>query len=512
MTEETYRKIFDRAIQGIFQCKPNGKFVVVNPAFSGMLGYDSPTEFIAASTERPCRIFVKSSVRDRLLTLLNREGQVTDYECEWLRKDGSSVWASVTVQAVYNDDNRVLYYEGFTTDVTCRKHSENAFRGSETHPRIGIFLTDTSGNCLFVNQRWSDITSLSFESARHLRWVDALDIEGRERVVQGWLAAIDSGKDFSDEFRFRKAGGASVWVSATATALRNSGGIIEGYIGTFVDMTDDRLLETELLQMNYELEDQNRLVQQASRLKSQFLANMSHELRTPLHAIIGFAELMMDGKVGGAMPRVQAEVMGDILRSGHHLLQLINEVLDLSKIEAGKVKFHPEAVDLQRLIGEVLYTLSSLAARKQITLGIHVDAALDCVFVDPSRLKQALYNYASNALKFTAPGGRVAIRGLAEGEDRFRIEVEDNGIGIAEADIPRLFVEFQQLDRGRKPDYQSAGLGLALTKKIVEAQGGSVGVISQAGSGSTFFLALPRVAETTYSSQENEDPTVSTEF
>ena len=118
----------------------------------------------------------------------------------------------------------------------------------------------------------------------------------------------------------------------------------------------------------------------------------------------------------------------------------------------------------------------------------------------------------SNALKFTASGGRVQIRGLAEGEDRFRIEVEDNGIGIAEADIPRLFVEFQQLDRGRRPDFQSTGLGLALTKKIVEAQGGSVGVSSQAGSGSTFFLALPRVAETRYSSQENEDPTVSTEF
>lgn len=235
--------------------------------------------------------------------------------------------------------------------------------------------------------------------------------------------------------------------------------------------------------------DQNVAVQEASRMKSEFLANMSHELRTPLNAIIGFAQLLHDGEVRADMPEFQ-EFLGDILTSGQHLLQLINDVLDLSKVEAGKFEFHPEAVELGDLVREVLAILRNTAASKGVRVEQHVDAIAG-VELDTARFKQVLYNYVSNALKFTATDGFVKVRITKEGNADFRLEVEDSGVGIEEKDISRLFVEFQQLDAGAAKRHSGTGLGLALTKRLVEAQGGHVGVRSEVGKGSTFFAVLP---------------------
>ena len=244
---------------------------------------------------------------------------------------------------------------------------------------------------------------------------------------------------------------------------------------------------------NKELEEQYRRVQEANRLKSEFLANMSHELRTPLNAIIGFTELMHDGKVG-PLKADQTEYLGDILTSSRHLLQLINDVLDLSKVESGKMEFRPEPVDLKRTVTEVRDILRSIAGAKRITVGTEIDPDLGQVMADPAKLKQVLYNYLSNALKFTPESGHVTVRALAEGPDRFRLEVEDTGIGIKPEDIGRLFVEFQQFDASAAKKYPGTGLGLALTKRLVEAQGGHVGVQSTPGMGSLFYAVLPRVA------------------
>ncbi|HLU68879.1 MAG TPA: histidine kinase dimerization/phospho-acceptor domain-containing protein, partial [Kofleriaceae bacterium] len=202
-------------------------------------------------------------------------------------------------------------------------------------------------------------------------------------------------------------------------------------------------IDRDLRQKNEELTRAAAELSRASTYKSQFLANMSHELRTPLNAILGFAELLHDGAVSPDSPE-HKEFLGDILTSGRHLLQLINDVLDLSKVEAGKLEFRPEEAELGRLIGEVVAILRTTAAEKRIRIATEVAPEVDRVTLDPARLKQVLYNYVSNALKFTPEGGRVAIRALPEGDERFRLEVEDTGIGVAEEDLPRLFVEFQQ--------------------------------------------------------------------
>jgi signal transduction histidine kinase len=237
--------------------------------------------------------------------------------------------------------------------------------------------------------------------------------------------------------------------------------------------------------------DQRRLarrLQDASRFKSEFLANMSHELRTPLNAIIGFAELMVRGKVGPVSPE-HAEYLGDILSSSRHLLRLINDVLDLAKIEAGKMEFHFEHVDLGALVGEVRDVLRGMASAKKLEVDCRVE--VESAVVDPDRIKQVLYNYLSNAIKFTPEGGLVSVRVVPEGDDAFRLDVQDTGIGIETENFDKLFVEFHQLDASPAKKFAGTGLGLALTRRIAEAHGGRVEVVSDPGRGSTFSAVFP---------------------
>jgi PAS domain S-box-containing protein len=260
------------------------------------------------------------------------------------------------------------------------------------------------------------------------------------------------------------------------------------------DLSERRRVE-QMRRLGLELELQNTQIREASRLKSEFLANMSHELRTPLNSIIGFSELLQDGQVDPDSAE-HAEFLGDILRSSRHLLRLISDILDLSKVEAGKMTFHPETVDLRAQVGEVTSLLRPAAASRGVQVWVDVSTALDSLLLDPGRLRQVLYNYLSNAIKFTAEGGAVAVRAFPIGGDCFTIEVEDSGEGIEASELPRLFLDFEQLDSGASKRHAGTGLGLALTKRLVEAQGGSVGVRSEVGRGSVFSATLPlRVAE-----------------
>lgn len=281
--------------------------------------------------------------------------------------------------------------------------------------------------------------------------------------------------------------GTQFWAEINLSPIRTA----EGNLVTAVirDVTDRKRLE-EARARTQELEALNRRAEEANRLKSEFLANMSHELRTPLNAVIGFSSLLHTGKAG-PLSATQTEYLGDILTSSRHLLQLINDVLDLAKVEAGRTEVKPERVDVNRVVAEVRDTLRAVAVEKGVSLHVEVAPTLPGVVTDPRLLKQVLYNFLSNALKFGADAGTVRVAVTAEPPGYFTIAVKDDGIGIASEDLPRLFREFQQLDSGASKRYGGTGLGLALTKRIVEAQGGSVAVASTPGGGAVFSATLP---------------------
>jgi signal transduction histidine kinase len=227
----------------------------------------------------------------------------------------------------------------------------------------------------------------------------------------------------------------------------------------------------------------------ASEIKSRFLASVSHEFRTPLNGIIGFSELLYDAKVG-PVNTDQQDYLSDILSCSRHLLTLINQVLDLTKIESGKMDFQYEAVRLEAVAREVMEGVKGLAAGKRIVVGIECDERIGTVRADAARLRQVLFNYLSNALKFTPEDGRIVVRIVPEDPACYRIQVEDNGVGIRPEDLSRLFTEFGQLGTARKAG-SGTGLGLAITRRIVEKQGGRVGVESTPGAGSRFWAVLP---------------------
>jgi signal transduction histidine kinase len=239
----------------------------------------------------------------------------------------------------------------------------------------------------------------------------------------------------------------------------------------------------------------NAVLSEEVRVKSVLLRTLSHELRSPLNGIIGLTEIIHDGRAG-PLSSEQKEYLADVLGNARHLLRLVTNVLDLVSIEAGKIDQEPEPLDIKAVVEQVESGLTALAVAKQIRIHTIIDAGLNGLVADRARIQQIVFNYLSNALKFTPEGGRVTVSVAPEGADDFRIEVQDTGPGIREEDLGRLFTEFQQLHVSVTAQAEGAGLGLALTKRIVEALGGSVGVRSAPGTGSVFFAILPRVPVT----------------
>lgn len=255
-------------------------------------------------------------------------------------------------------------------------------------------------------------------------------------------------------------------------------------IGVCWDMTQHQMMEDQL-------KTAKEIAEESSRVKSRFMAKVSHDLRSPLNGIIGFAELMYHGKVG-PISTEHKEYLGDILASARQLLILVDDVLDIAKAESGKLVLNPEKIDIYEITRETIDIFQTMINSKHIKFEVQVDPSLKNLVIDSTRLKQVIYNFVSNALKCTNEGGTVILRWVPESQNRFRLEVEDTGIGIQEEDMKRLFIEFEQIDRNIARKYPSSGLGLAVTKHVVEIQGGEVGATSIYGKGSRFYAILPR--------------------
>jgi signal transduction histidine kinase/CheY-like chemotaxis protein len=247
----------------------------------------------------------------------------------------------------------------------------------------------------------------------------------------------------------------------------------------------------ELSTANQQLELRNREVERANRLKSEFLASMSHELRTPLHTIIGFSELLAE-ELEGPLNEKQKRFMSHIHQDSLHLLELINEVLDLSKIEAGRLELRLETFDLIAAVDEALSSAKALGAQKSISIESRVPGGI-ALYADRLRVKEILYNLLSNAVKFTPDGGKIRIEATL-GADSVAIAIVDTGIGIPADEHESIFDKFYQVGSTTKGVREGTGLGLAITRRLVEQHGGKIGVESEPGKGSRFWFTLPLIA------------------
>lgn len=270
-------------------------------------------------------------------------------------------------------------------------------------------------------------------------------------------------------------------------------------IASVRDITERKLVEdririlreqytAELTAKNEQLEARNLEIEQANRLKDEFLASMSHELRTPLHTIIGFSELLTE-QLEGSLNQKQHRFVGHILQDARHLLELINEILDISKIESGRLELKCETFDVGQCVDEVLAALRHQAATKTITLESR-NSSQTALYADRMRVKEILYNLLSNAVKFTPEGGAVWVES-AQDSEFLQVSVCDTGIGIPEEERSSIFDKFYQIEGSRRVGREGTGLGLAITKHLVELHGGVIGVESRLGQGSRFKLTFP---------------------
>lgn len=326
-------------------------------------------------------------------------------------------------------------------------------------------------------------------------WQTRLHPDDRDLVLNVVAESDLTGNPSTMEFRMLARDGHVVWFHDQTMLIRDERGQPLYWQGIKIDITKHKQAEEEILKLNTELEQrvQNRTVEleRALRAKDEFLASMSHELRTPLNAILGLSESLSE-RAAGPLNEKQERYVKTITESGYHLLSLINDILDLARIDAGQIILNVAEVDLQQVCQASLRMINELAVRKQQRVTLEVDDAIGSIWVDERRLKQILVNLLSNAVKFTPADGSLGL--IVHGdrqEKRVMFTVWDNGIGIHQSDLVRLFRPFIQLDSSLAREAPGTGLGLALVAQMVRLHGGSVNVESQPGEGSRFTVTLP---------------------
>jgi protein-histidine pros-kinase len=388
-----------------------------------------------------------------------------------LRADGTEVAVEIGLNPLDSEEGPMVLAS--IIDITERKKIEERFRLIVESAPYAMILVNDQGKMIFVNNE----TEKLFKYTRNQLIGNAVEMLIPMRIRNMHPRYREA---FHQKPKMRAMG-----EGRELFAVRRDGSEFPVEIGL------NPIISPEGHMVLASITDiSDRKAQEANRLKSEFLANMSHELRTPLNAILGFSELLIDKKIGELSPK-QLDYLQDIHASGVHLLNLINNVLDLSKIEVGKVELRLEEFKLDDTVDQLTKTLLPIANKKEITITQLLSPEITTICLDRSKFKQILYNLLSNAIKFNSSGGSVSIESSKAGSNTFKLEVTDTGIGISEKDQKNLFVPFLQVDTSLTRRHEGSGLGLALTKEIVELHMGTIEVKSAVGKGTTFTVTLP---------------------
>ncbi len=494
--------IFNSANFSSIATDERGVIQIFNVGAERMLGYlaaevvnkitpadiSDPQELIARAEELSMQLGTPITPGFQALVFKASRAIEDIYEMTYIRKDGSRFPAVVSVTALRAEAGAIIGYLLIGTDNTARKEIEadkakldQRLRDQQFYTRSliesnidALMTTDPAGVITDVNKEMEALTGCTRDELIGAPFKNYFTDPARAQA--GIRLVLSEKKVTNYELTARARDGKETVVSYNAATFYDRDRKLQGVFAAARDVT--------------ELKRYQRSLEEASRMKSEFLASMSHELRTPLNGIIGFAEFLVDGRPGPLNAK-QTEYLGDILNSGQHLLHLINDVLDLAKVEAGKMELNPECFVPAKAVDEVCAVIRPSAQKKRIQVSVSVSPDLSSVMLDQQKFKQVLYNLVSNAIKFTDERGAVEITLVPCGEESFKISVKDNGIGIKKEDLKRLFRDFEQLDSGAARRYEGTGLGLSLTRKIVEMQNGLIEIESEEGKGSTFSVTLP---------------------
>jgi len=524
---ERYRQLVEQSPDGIYRSTPGGKLRMVNKTFVKLLGYDSEQEVVKLDIARDIHF---SSGEFGVIKAAFKNGKEAEtFILRLKKKNGQTLWVEDHVHKIYDKNGQVAYYEGIIRDITERmeaeeqlkavnlelnaskqqlsaafqqlvanhqhlienekalRQSEELFRLIAENADALIAVLNDKGQHLYTSPSFEKLLGYKPEQLQNKLWLNLVDPDDRPQASEKFKQSLKSKKGFLLEHRMRHKNGSWRFLESTSNVICDA----KGYADRFIMVSHDI---TKRKQTEIEFQKAKEASEAANFAKSEFLANMSHEIRTPLNGIIGYADLLFEDKLNVK----QAEFVKVIQKSANYLLELINEILDLSKIESQSLELESKSFLLTDILNEKIQVVEPRISEKAVELNLEISKNTPAYLIgDPTRFAQIILNLLSNAAKFTRRGSiTIAVsreKWKRTGKNIFplQISVKDTGIGIPLKYQESIFQNFTQVDASTSKHYEGSGLGLAITKKLVELMNGTIHVESKFGKGSIFTICIP---------------------
>jgi PAS domain S-box-containing protein len=485
-TQDMYRAVVDLSLDAIFIVRgEDGEILFANQAASDLLGLSSPDELIGRTLVEYVEAKDRASVRDRCRAVMRGETVERGVPAQMIRSDGTKI----DVERSMNP----CELSGEPVGIAVARNVSDYVRANETLRTLysaveqsasGILITDTDGIIEYANSRFQEMSGYATEDL--IGQSQGMLKTGRRaaQAYQDMLDTLRSGESWRGELMSRRKSGEFYWSAEAISPVRDNRGDVRHFLTVQDDITDRKVAELAQLQAKEEAE-------LANRAKSEFLANMSHELRTPLNAIIGFSEIINEAIFGPLGNERYEEYIREIHQSGQHLLGIINDVLDISRVEAGRLELNEEPLSLQDIVDVCLRMIGPKARAGHLELVKHMPADLPLVRGDERLVKQVILNLLSNAVKFTEPGGKVRVNAGLTGEGDLALVISDTGIGMTESETRSVMEKFVQADSSLARKYDGSGLGLPLSRAFMQLHEGALELTSAPGEGTNVRITFP---------------------